>query len=186
MANLIIQENGGARTRPAVTGEEITIKTPCGCSDVTGVQINGVAFPFYDASGNSLADMTGLFAKDSLIRVLIDADKTRAYILNADTNAYLEGKLNGKADLKDGKVPAEQLPSMDYVPNSLKGQANGVATLDGSGKVPSGQLPSMDYIPTSEKGAVGGVAPMYTYGTEDIEAGSASTEPEGSLHFVIE
>ena len=24
------------------------------------------------------------------------------------------------------------------------------------------------------------------YGTEDIEAGSASTEPEGSLHFVIE
>ena len=31
-----------------------------------------------------------------------------------------------------------------------------------------------------------GFAPMYTYGTEEIEAGSASTEPEGSLHFVIE
>lgn len=92
MANLIIQENGVARTRPAVTGEEITIKTPCSCSDVTGVQINGVAFPFYDASGNSLADMTGLFAKDSLIRVLIDADKMRAYILNANTNSYIEGK----------------------------------------------------------------------------------------------
>lgn len=30
------------------------------------------------------------------------------------------------------------------------------------------------------------VAPAYTYGTEEIEAGSASTEPEGSLHFVIE
>ena len=29
-------------------------------------------------------------------------------------------------------------------------------------------------------------APMYTYGTEEIEAGSPSTEPEGSLHFVIE
>ena len=31
-----------------------------------------------------------------------------------------------------------------------------------------------------------GAAPAYTYGTADIEAGSASTEPEGSLHFVYE
>lgn len=29
-------------------------------------------------------------------------------------------------------------------------------------------------------------APKYSYGTADITAGSASTEPEGSLHFVIE
>lgn len=29
-------------------------------------------------------------------------------------------------------------------------------------------------------------APMYTYGTQDIEAGTASTEPEGTLHFVYE
>ena len=29
-------------------------------------------------------------------------------------------------------------------------------------------------------------APAYTYGTEDIEAGSASTEPNGTLHFVYE
>lgn len=29
-------------------------------------------------------------------------------------------------------------------------------------------------------------APMYTLGTADIEAGSPSTEPEGSLHFVYE
>jgi hypothetical protein len=29
-------------------------------------------------------------------------------------------------------------------------------------------------------------APAYTYGTEDIEAGSASTAPTGTLHFVYE
>lgn len=29
-------------------------------------------------------------------------------------------------------------------------------------------------------------APMWTYGTEDIQAGSASSAPTGSLHFVIE
>lgn len=27
-------------------------------------------------------------------------------------------------------------------------------------------------------------APAYTYGTEDIEAGSASSHPNGTLHFV--
>lgn len=31
-----------------------------------------------------------------------------------------------------------------------------------------------------------GKAPMYTYGTQDIEAGTASAEPEGTLHFVYE
>lgn len=100
MANLIIQENGVARTRPAVNGEEVTIKAPCDCSAVTGVQINGIAFPFYDALGNSLANINGLFAEGSLIRVLVDTDNTRAYILNANTNAYLEARL---ADAGGGK-----------------------------------------------------------------------------------
>lgn len=31
-----------------------------------------------------------------------------------------------------------------------------------------------------------GAAPAYTYGTEEIKAGSTSTEAEGTLHFVIE
>ena len=31
-----------------------------------------------------------------------------------------------------------------------------------------------------------GAAPAYTYGTTDIQAGSASTEPEGTLHFVYQ
>lgn len=82
MANLIIQENGQVRYRPAVNGEEITIQTPCNCSEVTGVQINNTTFPFYDTLGNSLENITGLFAKDSLIRVLIDTVNVRAYILN--------------------------------------------------------------------------------------------------------
>lgn len=37
----------------------------------------------------------------------------------------------------------------NYIPMGQKGQADGVASLDGSGKVPSAQLPSMDYVPTS-------------------------------------
>ena len=82
MANLIIQENGVERTRPASHGEEITIQTPCDCSAVTGVQIAGVAYPFYDALGDSLSDASDLFAAGSLIRVMLDTENTRAYILN--------------------------------------------------------------------------------------------------------
>lgn len=82
MANIIIQENGQVRYRPAVHGEEITIQTPCNCSEVTGVKINNVEFPFYDAAGNNLMSATGLFAKNSLIRVMIDTVNKRAYILN--------------------------------------------------------------------------------------------------------
>lgn len=82
MANLIIQENGVERTTPAVHGEEITIETPCDCSAVSGVQIAGVAYPFYDAAGNLLPTGTGLFTANSLIRVLIDAVNQRATIIN--------------------------------------------------------------------------------------------------------
>ena len=64
----------------------------------------------------------------------------------------------------DGKVPVDQLPSMDYIPTTEKGAANGVAILDNSGKVPSGQLPSMDYIPTSQKGVANGVATLDSSG----------------------
>ena len=82
MANLIIQENGKARTAPAVHGEEITIQAPCNCSAVSGVQIAGVAYPFYDAAGKVLPMGTGLFTEGSLIRVLIDTLNGRATIIN--------------------------------------------------------------------------------------------------------
>ncbi|HJC21360.1 MAG TPA: pyocin knob domain-containing protein [Candidatus Butyricicoccus avicola] len=47
-----------------------------------------------------------------------------------------------------------------FVPESDKGVASGVATLDSSGKVPATQLPEMNYIPTSQKGAASGVASL--------------------------
>lgn len=48
----------------------------------------------------------------------------------------------------------------NYVRDSEKGAADGVATLGSDSKVPSSQLPDMDYIPTSAKGAANGVATL--------------------------
>lgn len=64
----------------------------------------------------------------------------------------------------DKKVPATYLPSMDYIPNSQKGAANGVATLNGAGKISSDQLPSSNGIPISDKGIAGGVATLDSSG----------------------
>lgn len=63
----------------------------------------------------------------------------------------IDETLSKKADLDEtGKVDPEQLPTMDYVPTSDKGEAGGVATLGQDGKVPGTQLPEMDY---EQKGA---------------------------------
>ena len=85
MANMIIQDNGFVRNIPAVHGEEITIVAPCDCTAVTGVQIAGVVYPFYDACGNCTSDISGKFVEGTLIRVLIDVTNTRAQILNHAT-----------------------------------------------------------------------------------------------------
>lgn len=85
MANMIIQENGKERTSPAVHGEEIVVVAPCNCIDVTGVQIAGVVYPFYDACGTCTSNISGKFVEGSLIRVLIDTTNTRAQILNHAT-----------------------------------------------------------------------------------------------------
>ena len=42
------------------------------------------------------------------------------------------------------------------------------------------------YTETEVKALLADKAPKHTYGYDDIEAGSASNEPEGTLHLVIE
>ena len=72
--------------------------------------------------------------------VTITIPSSDSYIMAAE-----KGQPDGVAELDStGKVPAEQLPSMDYVPNSQKGVGGGVATLDGSGKLVQGQIPDID------------------------------------------
>lgn len=85
MANMIIQENGAERTSPAVHGEVIVVVAPCHCNVVTGVQIAGVAYPFYDACGNCTSNLFGKFSEGSLVQVMIDTTNTRAQILSHAT-----------------------------------------------------------------------------------------------------
>ena len=80
-------------------GQALTFKSPADCSQITGLRVyypegNGTAskdFQFADAHGNNVGDID-LFAEDVLVKVILDVDASRAYVQNADTNAYLEGR----------------------------------------------------------------------------------------------
>ena len=86
-----------------------------------------------------------------------------------------------KADLdEEGRVPAGQLPEMDYVPTGDKGRAGGVAELGMDGKVPAEQLPEMDYDPGGSAAAVEAKLGAHTGSTDNphrVTAAQAGARP---------
>lgn len=185
-------------------GKQVTFRAPCDSIGVTALKISATTYTLLDSAGKEI-DKGVSFATGSLISVLIDTEQNKAFLQGSPKGAnivqltyaeyqalevkspdtiylitdqdpvYVSNDQLGVsvATLVDGKVPTAQLPDMDYIPNSAKGIASGVATLDADGKVPADQLPTMDY------------APSYTYGTEDLTAGTSPLET-GRLYFVYE
>ena len=66
--------------------------------DDMGITTNQT-FLFADAHGNDLTGIGHLFAKDAIVKVILNLDERKAYIQNADTNAYIEGTFAKKADI---------------------------------------------------------------------------------------
>jgi hypothetical protein len=88
-----------------INGQALTFKSPADCSQVTGLIIyypegdttTSNVFKFVDAHGVDVGSGTiSLFAENVLVKVILDTDSGKAYVQNADTNAYLEGKLAEK------------------------------------------------------------------------------------------
>ena len=81
-------------------GAEIVFKAPCDASEVTGLivyypvgteEVSSV-FAFTDAHTNDLGNIDNLFAKDAVVKVIIDTETSMAFVQNAATNAYLEDR----------------------------------------------------------------------------------------------
>lgn len=95
-------------------GSEIKFKAPVDCADVTRLTIqykneNGESvskkFAFADANGNDIGEVDNLFARDAIVKVILDLDTDldgkgtgAAFVQNADTNAYLEEQLHKLAE----------------------------------------------------------------------------------------
>lgn len=103
-----------------IDGQSVTFRSPIDCSQITGLIVyypeNGVqtsmVFRFADAHGNNVGNID-LFANDVLVKVVLDTELKRAYVQNADTNAYLEAQLASKAPAGFGLGTGGV-----YVPNS--------------------------------------------------------------------
>ncbi len=98
---------------PIKDGKEVVFRSPVDCSQITGliVYYNGEAteFALADAHGNNVGDIDHLFAENVVVKVILDLKTRMAFVQNADTNAYLEGRING-VDLKRNQdlTPEEQ------------------------------------------------------------------------------
>ena len=91
---------------PIKDGTEVVFRSPVDCSQITGLKVyyleDGITtyreFAFADAHGNNVGDIDHLFAENVVVKVILDVTTSMAFVQNADTNAYLEGRFDGIID----------------------------------------------------------------------------------------
>jgi hypothetical protein len=136
-------------------GTEIKFRSPVDCSQITGLIVyypgadgNTVSkeFVLADAHGNNVGDIDHLFAEDVVVKVILDVTKGMAFVQNADTNAYLEGKFRAVTMYatdpnNDGNIV------LQYGGNVVPGGGSG-----GSGGAPGadGFSPIATVVPTED------------------------------------
>ena len=88
---------------PIYDGMEVVFKAPCDYAEVSRLALyypttygtDSQVFAFADAHANDLAHLDVLFAKDAVVKVILDLSASMAFVQNADTNTYLEGRFDG-------------------------------------------------------------------------------------------
>ena len=88
-------------------GSELKFRSPVDCSAITGLivyypgedgNLTSKVFVLADAHGNNVGDIDHLFAENVVVKVILDVTTGMAFVQNADTNAYLEGHIQNKAN----------------------------------------------------------------------------------------
>lgn len=81
---------------PIKDGTEVVFRSPVDCSQVTGLKVYypgaSQEFVLADAHGNNVGLIDHLFAENVVVKVILDVTTSMAFVQNADTNAYLEGR----------------------------------------------------------------------------------------------
>lgn len=128
---------------PIKDGTEVVFRSPVDCSQVTGLKVyyleSGITtskeFAFADAHGNNVGDIDHLFAENVAVKVILDVTTGMAFVQNADTNAYLEGRFDEISD-HSAIVPqttGELISVSDSSNNRLRGLTlYGKTTQDGT------------------------------------------------------
>ena len=92
---------------PIEDGSSVRFQSPADCSEVIGITVSYPStveltesdsektFTFTDAHGHDVSDISELFRANVAVEAILhdlNSDSPKAYVLNADTNAYLENK----------------------------------------------------------------------------------------------
>ena len=126
-------------------GSELKFRSPVNCTEVTRLRVqytevaddgkskaNTKTFAFADANGNDIGEVDNLFAQNAIVKVILDfetdLDSTgcgAAFVQNANTNEYLEGRL---ASLEEQTTNPEQLNELkqqvyQYIDNKVENTA---------------------------------------------------------------
>lgn len=96
---------------PVFDGQPVTFKSPASCVGVEDLKVYYPAgestevatFALADAHGNNVGGID-LFAAGVLVKVILDTEKGMAYVQNADTNAYLEGRFTAAKEYTDSAI----------------------------------------------------------------------------------
>lgn len=83
------------RGESVYTGRQVTFRSPCASEGLTALVINDVTYDLVNAMGTQL--VANSFDEGAMVSVIFNAETFKAFVQNADTNAYLEAQLGGKA-----------------------------------------------------------------------------------------
>lgn len=95
MANIKITVEGSL-----MDGHRITFKAPCNCTQAEKLEVlyieentqKSKIFTMRDSQCKDLTGMDNLFAAGAYVDIVLDIANEVAYLQNANTNAYLEGR----------------------------------------------------------------------------------------------
>lgn len=96
-------------------GKQVTFKSPCDSEGLTGLIVDGVTYDVVNAMGTQLVGNS--FDVGAMVSVIFDMNDNKAYVQNADTNAYLENKFKEKLDKSGGTMTGHLTLSDDPTQN---------------------------------------------------------------------
>lgn len=154
-----------------------------GMTRPSSADLNGTVYPRKGGTGKTSLTSGSYLVGNGTNAVNL---KTPAEVLT-DIGAAASDHTHTAADVgadASGSAAAVQVDLGTHTGN--KNNPHGVTAEQVGAAAANHNHDSRYYTETEVNNLLAAKAPAYTYGTTDLEAGSASTEPEGSLHLVYE
>ena len=173
-------------------GMLVSFRAPCDCNEVNGLSVTyqvysetsatptTKTFVFKDAHGNNLTGLGNLFFEGALVQVMLDVTNSGAFIMNADSNGYIDAALDGKSNTghthSASDVTSGTLPVARGGTGKATHTANAVLTGNTTSAVKNVATANGAFYATAANGAAKfGTLPVAQGGTGATSAANART-----------